>query len=91
MILGLMDERDALRARVAELEAENARIIQEWAISEAAARGGAPRPDTELRGIFAERDRLREALERIQTMTVLEWQGTARGCYIIAGKALEPR
>jgi len=42
MILGLMDERDALRARVAELEAENARIIQEWAISEAAARGGAP-------------------------------------------------
>ena len=86
MILGLMDERDALRARVAELEAENARIIQEWAISEAAARGGAPRPDTELRGIFAERDRLREALERIQTMTVLEWQGTARGCYIIAGK-----
>lgn len=43
------------------------------------------------RGIFAERDRLREALERIQTMTVLEWQGTARGCYIIAGKALEPR
>lgn len=47
MILGLMDERDALRARVAELEAENARIIQEWAISEAAARGGAPRPDTE--------------------------------------------
>ena len=41
MILGLMDERDALRARVAELEAENARIIQEWAISEAAARGGA--------------------------------------------------
>ena len=29
MILGLMDERDALRARVAELEAENARIIQD--------------------------------------------------------------
>ena len=28
MILGLMDERDALRARVAELEAENARIIR---------------------------------------------------------------
>ena len=39
MILGLMDERDALRARVAELEAENARIIQRcWTRSEEAAR-----------------------------------------------------
>ena len=42
----------------------------------------------QIQALERERDRMKTALERIMTITEGEWQGTSRGCHMIARSTL---